>query len=187
MRNLNKFTYSVLVAVVFTVIATGCSNSNSQKMVFDPDLSSPQLIVIPSSIRTGVAVLMKDTKIEFKGKGFQPGDSVFISIEGVQKKGGIVSIPIADGVVADDGYFVAEVIESVKLSELLNGDVTLNEDMETVIVIEDAPVMPGVYQVQAKSMNTDKTAICQLTVEGPNISDRIKDFLGTKMGKIIKK
>ena len=45
---------------------------------------------------------------------------------------------------------------------------------------------PGIYTARAKSMLADIKAECTLEVKGPSLFDTIKDWLGVKLGKIIK-
>ena len=45
----------------------------------------------------------------------------------------------------------------------------------------------GTYTARAISMLSDREAECTLKVKGPSLIDRIKDWIGVKLGKIVKK
>ena len=161
----------VIMFVGFSVVAEG---------------AGPQISVEPGAIRLGVATLTK-TSIVFKGKGFQPEDSVFIKLLGVKKKDQVIDIPIADGNVDQKGYFTAKVGTLVKVGELLRANLGSNEEMENIIIVTQPPIPEGVYTAKAVSMESDKTAQCKLIIKGPSILDRIKDWIGRLLGKIEKK
>ncbi len=171
-----------LISVLIAFILMGCATTPKE---FNPDIRGPQLIVEPETIRLGVATL-KDTPVVFRGKGFEPGDSVFVELLGVEKRGERVNLPIADGDVDKAGYFKAEVGTLVKVSELLRAKLGSNEEMETIIIITQPPIPVGTYTARATSMESDKTAECKVVVEGPGLFDRFKDWLGGLMGKIVK-
>jgi len=161
----------------------GCASSPKE---FDPKIQGPQMVVQPDTIRLGIAKL-KDTQIVFKGKSFQPEDSVFIKLLGVEKDGKKVDLPIADGNVDENGNFAAKVSLLVKVSELLRAKIGSNENMETIIIITQPPMPEGVYTAKAVSMESDREAKCELVVKGPSLLDRLKDWIGGLMGKIVKK
>lgn len=143
------------------------------------------MIVEPSTIRLGVATLTK-TSIVFRGKDFDPGDSVFINLTGVKKKDKVVDIPIADGNVDKNGDFTAKVGTLAKVGELLRAQIGENKKMKTIIIVTQPPIPEGVYTAKAVSMESDKTAECKLQVKGPSMIDRLKDWLGVMLGKIQK-
>lgn len=172
----------VLVCAI-VLIFIGCAASAKE---FNPDIAGPQLIVEPEVISLGIAKL-KDTQIVFRGKGFQPEDSVFIKILGVKKDGKVVNVPIADGEVDQKGFFTAKVSTLVKISELLRAKIGSNEKMENIIVVTRPPIATGTYSVMAISMESDKKAECKLLVKGPSLLDRLKDWIGGLLGKIVKK
>jgi hypothetical protein len=144
------------------------------------------MLVQPECVRLGVAKLTK-TPIVFKGRGFQPGDSVFINLIGVKKGGKVVDVPIADGNVDKYGRFTAKVGIIVKVSEMLRAKLGSNKKMETVIIVSQPPMPEGVYTARAVSMESDKKAECKLKVKGPSLGDRLTDWLGGLLGKIKKK
>ena len=172
-----------LISSVFFFMFIGCASSPKE---FDPNISGPQIIVEPDTIRLGVA-RMKDTKIVFKGKGFQPQDSVFVKLLDVDKNGEKVDVPIADGNVDKFGYFTAEVGTLVKIAELLRAKLGSNEKMETIVIITQPPIPEGTYTAKAISMESERTAQCELLLKAPSLLDRFKDWVGGLLGKIVKK
>jgi len=125
------------------------------------------------------------------GKGFQPEDSVFISLLGVKTKDQVVDIPIADGDVDNNGYFNVELGSDLiamvfKIGVLLRAKSGVNEKGEKFIIISQPPIPEGIYTVRAVSMESDKTAECKITIKGPSLLDRIKDWIGGLLGKIKK-
>ena len=176
----------ISIIVIFTV--TGCASAQKE---FNPKITGPQMIIEPETIRLGVAKVM-DTQIIFMGKGFQPEDSVFISLLGVKKKDQAVDIPIAEGDVDNNGYFNVELGSDLtamvfKIGVLLRAKSGVNEKGKKFIIISQPPIPEGVYTVKAVSMESDKTAECKLTIKGPSILDRMKDWIGGLLGKIEKK
>ena len=184
MLKMKKSVGILLGLFLIPYILTGCAGT---PMKFNPDSVAPQLIVDPPAIRLGIARLLNDTPLVFQGKGFKPGDSVFVTIVGVKKDGGTADMPIADAVVEADGQFKAEVTKPVKITELLQADTALNDQMEMYVVISRPPIPAGTYTVRAESMDSDKKAECQLVVKDPSLGDGIKDWLGGLLGKIKKK
>ena len=172
-----------LISLIIIFMVIGCATAQKE---FDPNVKGPQMIVEPETIRLGVATLTK-TPIVFRGKGFLPEDSVFISLLGVKKKNKTVDIPVADGDVGKDGNFVAKVGTLAKVGELLRAQIGSNKEMENIIVVTQPPIPEGVYTVKAMSMESDITAESKLTIKGPSILDRIKDWIGGLLGKIEKK
>ncbi len=172
-----------LVLCFLILLIVGCATAQKE---FDPNIKGPQLIAEPDEIRLGIARVM-GMEIAFKGKGFQPGDSVFVSLLGVKKGEEVVDIPIADGGVDPDGYFKAEVGKLGKISELLRVELGENEKLETIIIVTQPPIPEGMYTARAVSMESDKKAECQLVFRGPSILDRFKDWMGKVFGKIVKK
>jgi len=171
-----------LVSCFLILLIVGCATAQKE---FDPNIKDPQMIVEPHEIRLGVAKVM-GMEIVFKGKGFQPGDSVFVSLLGVKRGEEVVDIPIADGEVGDDGCFHAKVGKLAKISEVLRAGIGENEKMETIIIVTQPPIPEGVYTARAVSMESDEKAECQLVLKGPSIIDRFKDWMGGVLGKILK-
>lgn len=171
----------ISLMVIFMFIGSASSPKE-----FDPNKTGPQMIVEPDTIRLGVA-RMKDTQIVFKGKGFQPEDSVFVKLLDVDKNGEKVDVPIAEGDVDKFGYFTAEVSTLVKIAELLRAKLGSNEKMETIVIITQPPIPEGTYTAKAVSMESDKEAECELVIKGPSSIDKLKDWLGGLLGKIQKK
>jgi hypothetical protein len=172
-----------LISFVFIFMIIGCASSPKE---FDPNTTGPQMIVEPDTIRLGVA-RMKDMKIVFRGKGFQPEDSIFVKLLGVDKNGEKTDVPVADGNVDENGYFKAEVGILVKITELLRAKLGSNEKMENIVIITQPPIPAGTYTAQAVSMESEKEAQCELVIKGPSLLDRLKDWIGGLLGKIQKK
>ena len=163
----------------------GCAAAPKE---FDPNIIGPQMIVEPESVRLGIATLVKGTDIVFRGKGFQPDDSVFVKLLGVEKNDEIVDVPIADGDVDKNGYFTAKVdpkVPFVKVTEFIRGEIVQNEDLESIIVINQPPIPEGVYTARAVSMESDLKADCKFEIQGPSLGDRFKDWIGGLLGKIV--
>ena len=175
--------WGLIAICVLAFVNVGCATSAKE---FDPNISGPQMVVEPETIRLGIAKLTKGTQIIFKGKGFQPGDSVFVSLIDVKKGNQVVDVPVADGDVDKNGYFMATVGTLAKVNELLRADIGSNEKMENVIVITQDPIPEGVYTARAVSMESDKKAECQLRIKGPSVWNSVIDWLGSVTGKIRK-
>ena len=177
------FSRGGLISVFIVLVLVGCAAAPKG---FDPGVSGPQMIVDPAAVSLGVATLTK-TPVFFRGKGFDPGDSVFIKILGVKKGGKSVDIPVADGNVDKDGLFTAKVGTLVKISEILRAKLGSNKKMENIIIVTQPPMPPGVYTARAVSMESDKTADCKIEAKSPSLMDRFKDWMGGLLGKIVKK
>ena len=152
----------------------------------DPNIKGPQVVVQPEAVTLGVASVTR-TPIVFMGKGFQPDDSVFIELLGVEKKGEKVNVPIADAEVDANGCFTAKVSTLVKVTELLRAKLGSNKKMETTIIITQPTIPPGVYTAKAVSMESDAKADCKLNLMAPYSWDKFKDRIGVRKGKIVKK
>ncbi len=182
----------------------------------NPAVAGPQLAVNPDSIRLGVANLM-GTDIIFEGAGFQPGDSVFISFARANTDnmalGSLTNrivnpdgtftfiIPagpdtkefiVADGKVNPNGTFTATITRLTKVTELLRADLaisTYSEDgqYDQPLVMTQEPIPPGIYTARATGMLSDQKAETKFTIVNPSITDRLKDWIGKKLGKIIDK
>jgi hypothetical protein len=172
-----------LVFVVMAFMFVGCAATPKQ---FDPGIKGPQMIVEPDAVSLGVVSMLR-TPFVFKGKGFDPEDSVFINLINVKKGDKYVHVPIADGNVDKNGFFTANVGTLVKVSELLNAKMGSNKKMETTIILSRPPIPPGTYTARAVSMESDKIAVCKVVVKAPGFMDNFKDWVGKKKGKIVKK
>lgn len=168
----------------FLLITAGCGHVPMQ---FDENAAGPQIIVEPPVISTGIAKLVNDTALVFKGKGFTPGDAIFINIEKLETAEPVGPLFIADATVQEDGTFSTEVEKIVKINELLRANLGLNDEMERIIVVSKPPIPEGIYTVNAESMKADNTAQCQLIVEDASCGESFKDWLGGILGKIEKK
>ena len=181
--------HSYVLTIIFLIAACGVfliSGCSQPAKALDKSVTAPQLIVNPGTVRVGVAKIM-DTNIVFSGSGFEPGDSVFIELLDVPKNGQKLDIAIADAEVDKDGIFHASVSKLTKISDFLRASLGTNKKGENAPVITGPPMPPGTYTARAKSMLADIKAECTLEVKGPSLFDRIKDWLGVKLGKIIKK
>lgn len=176
-------TVDVVLVILGVFLILGCSGSEK---TLDMSVKGPQMIVNPQTVRVGIAKII-DTNIVFSGAGFEPGDSVFITLLDVPKNGEKVDLAIADGNVGKDGTFHASVGKLTKISDFLRAELGTNKKGENAPVITRPPMPPGIYTARATSMLADIKAECTLEVKGPSLFNSIKDWLGVKMGKIIKK
>jgi hypothetical protein len=185
MKNVFRKLLSLTSFLVFTSIflVSGCSEAIK---TLNKEVKGPQIIVNPGTVRLGVAKI-KDTKIVFSGSGFEPGDSVFIKLLNVPVNGKKVDLSIAAADVEKDGTFNAKVGILTKVSDFLRAKIGSNEKMETIIIITNPPMPAGTYTARAISMLSDKKAECILEAKGPSLIDRLKDWIGTLLGKIVKK
>ena len=180
-------TYLVTISLVLVACGVFVTSGCSQPVkTLDPAVNGPQLIVNPEAVRLGVAK-MKDTKLVFSGSGFEPGDSVFIKLLNVPVDEKKVDLSIASADVRKDGTFDATVELLTKVSDFLRAKIGSNEKMENIIIITRPPIPAGTYTARAISMLSDKKAECALNVKGPSLIDKLKDWIGTKLGKIVKK
>ena len=165
-----------LILTGWVFLFCGCANT---PRTLDRSIPDPQVIVNPESIRLSVSRLMK-TNIVFEGSGFKPGDSVFISLIGPKE----VKAIVAEAPIQPDGTFKAPVATLTKVMEILRGDVGFDEKFQNVVIIYQPPIPKGVYTVKVTSMLSDRTAESKLTVKGPSLVDRLKDWIGGLTGKI---
>jgi len=171
----NRF-WRLVIWFFLIIIIFGCS---TPPKTVDRSASGPQVIVTPEFLRLGVAKLM-GTKIVFEGAGFKPGDSVFITLIGPNQ----IKAIVAEGPIRPDGTFKAEVSKLTKAMEILRADIGFDEKFRDFIIITQPPIPEGVYTVKVTSMLSTLTAETKLTVAGPSIIDRLKDWIGKVTGKI---
>jgi hypothetical protein len=177
------FTVVSLLALSGAFMILGCAGTAK---TLDMSIKGPQMIVNPQTVRMGIARII-DTNIVFSGAGFEPGDSVFIELLEVPMNGDKGKIAVSEGNVGKDGTFHAPVEKLTKIYDLLRASLGTNKKGENAPVITGPPIPPGIYTARATSMLADIQAECTLEVKGPSLFNRIKDWLGVKMGKIIKK
>jgi hypothetical protein len=177
------FATSVLLVLSGVLLIFGCSEPVK---TLDRGVKGPQIIVNPETVRLGVAKL-RATNLVFSGSGFEPGDSVFISLLDVPINGKKVDVPVASADIKKDGTFSAKVGTLTKVSDFLRARIGSNEKMENIIIITRPPMHVGTYTAHAISMLSDRRAECSLKVTGPSLIDRIKDWIGGLLGKIVKK
>ncbi len=189
MSETNRKGFSRIRVILTLVILTGCflaAGCTSTPNQLDPSATSPQIVVNPGNVRLGVAYLT-GTDIVFEGSGFEPEDSVFISLIGPED----TEIAVADATVKADGTFQAKAGALGKVAGMLRADVAgkYKEDgsYEQFIVLTQDPIPTGTYKVRATGMLSDVTAETQINVMDPGLTDRFKDWLGKKMGKIVDK
>ncbi len=170
----------VLWGVTGGLLLTGCT---AGPQTFDPEITGPQLIVNPECVSLGAATLMKQ-KIVFGGSGFVPEDSVFVTLFGPDE----TEVVVADGKVDAAGQFTAPIGPLAKVTGILKGNVsgTYADDgkYNQFVVITQPTIPAGVYTAKVTSMSSDKTAQTKLTFKKPSLVDRLKDWLGKRMGKI---
>ena len=186
MSNMQKKRFSnlLLLTGLFilggSVLFSGCTHALK---TFNPAISGPQLIVNPESISLGVAKLT-GTKIVFEGSGFTPEDSVFITLFGPNK----TDVVAAGGKVRSDGKFTAKVEDLVKIAGILKANVSseyaADGKQKQFVVITQSPIPAGTYTAKATSMLSDLSAETKLIIKEPSVGDRLKDWLGKKLGKI---
>lgn len=184
-----KLFYFLIISFGIFMFA-GCAHTEKE---FNPKITGPQMIVEPEVITLGVARVM-DTQFVFRGKDFQPEDSVFITLLGVKKGDKTIDIPIFDGDVDKNGCFTIKTKPgydpaglTFKIGILLRAKTGTNKKGKTILVITQPPIPEGLYKIRAVSMESDKKAECTLLIKGPSFMDKVKDWLGGLLGKIEKK
>jgi hypothetical protein len=180
-------TYLVTISLVLVACGVFVTSGCSQPVkTLGPGIKGPQLIVNPEVLRLGVAKVM-ETNIVFSGSGFDPGDSVFIKLLDVPVNGKKEDLAIASADVKEDGTFNAPVGKLTKATDFLRAKIGENKKGKPAPVISRPPMPAGTYTGQAVSMLSDKKADCILNIKEPSCIDRLKDWLGVKMGKIVRK
>lgn len=170
------------ISIIFTAIfLTGCATTSKS---FNDSIQGPQLIVEPLTISLGVATLM-GTDIIFKGKGFDPGDKVCIKISGSEDSNREVEIGASSGDVDENGLVTSHISKEIKIFSILRAMPTPSPK-GYVVKIENAPIPKGAYTVSAVGLKSGKEAQSSLTFSDPSFIDRLKDWIGNKMGKIIR-
>jgi len=176
MMTQRKSGFRSLILLACLIVVSGCSTPPKK---LDPSMSGPQLIVNPECIRLGV-VKMRDTNIVFEGSGFNPGDSVLITLTGPND----TKVIAAEAPIQKDRTFKAVVPPLTKIMEFLRADVTFDEKFQNVVVISQPPIPKGVYTAKVESMVSKQTAETRLTVKGKTVIDSFKDWIGKLKGRI---
>ncbi|MGQ9693455.1 MAG: hypothetical protein ACUVWV_01795 [Thermodesulfobacteriota bacterium] len=176
MQRKNNFYFAKLALVILFLTLPDCASTPSNINRHPP---GPQLVVNPEMIRLGV-VTLRDTNIVFQGAGFKPGDSIFIVLHGPQD----TKVIVAEASITSDGTFQAVVQPLTKIMEILKADVILDENFQNVVVISRPPIPEGIYKARVTSMFSKLTAETAITICGPNLLDRFKDWIGKITGKI---
>lgn len=181
MLHLKKLHLSVFVAFALFVFTLGCA---SPPKMLDRAFPGPQVVMNPQVIPLGAAKLM-GTDFVFDGSGFNPDDTVFISLIGKTD----VNIALALAKVAKDGTFRAEMGQAqtasiAKMTGILRAGARTNEKMQSVLVLTQPTIPAGTYTIRASSLMTAKTAETTVVVAGPSIIHRLMDMMGGMLGKI---
>jgi len=176
MRERNNFYFAKIALIIFLLTLADCASTSR---TLNPNTPGPQLVVSPEKIRLGV-VTLRDINIVFQGAGFKPGDSVFLTLSGPKE----TKLIVAEAPIKADGTFKTSVPALTKIMEILKADVILDENFQNVVVISGPPVPEGEYIVKVNSMSTNLSAETKLTITGPNIIDKFKDWIGKITGKI---
>ncbi|MDI6725340.1 MAG: hypothetical protein QMD32_00115 [Smithellaceae bacterium] len=181
MQCLKRIRLLVLAAVVLFVFTLGCA---SPPKVLDRAIPGPQVVMNPQMIPLGAAKLM-GTDFIFDGSGFDPGDTVFISLIGKPD----INVSLALAKVAQDGTFRAEMGQAqsasiAKLTGILRAASRTNEKMQSVLVLTQPTIPKGAYTIRASSLMTAKTAETPVAVSGPSIIHSLMDMIGGILGKI---
>ncbi|HXX34999.1 MAG TPA: hypothetical protein VEM15_11060 [Thermodesulfobacteriota bacterium] len=165
-----------LIILTCSIVVWGCTSTPN---TLDPSVSGPQAIVNPETIRLSVSKL-KDTNIVFEGSGFKSGDSVLVTLLGPKE----TKVFVAEAPVKPDGTFKALVSPLTRFMEILRADITFDEKFQNVVIISQPPIPEGVYTARVGTMISKQTAETKLTVKGPSMIDRLKDWIGGLMGKV---
>jgi hypothetical protein len=169
----------ILILTIGLFLLSGCKSANK----LNPDVTDPQIIVNPDTIRLGVAHIT-GTEIVFEGSGFQPDDSVFISLVGPDD----IKVAVADSRVYPDGKFTAKVTPLAKVTGILKASITgtfaSDGKYNQILVVTQDPIPTGTYTAVATGMMSNQKAEVKFTISEPNLLDNIKDWLGKKAGKI---
>jgi len=172
-----------IVALAGSLFLSGCSTTPMQ---LNPDITDPQLIVNPASIRLGVANVA-GTAIVFEGSGFKPEDSVFISLIGP----GDTDAALANGTVEADGTFRAVASPLAKVTGILRANISGSYDEDgsynQFVVLTKPLVPPGVYTARATAMLSGQSAETDFIIKEAAGAQQLKDWLGIKLGKIVDK
>ena len=91
---------------------------------------------------------------------------------------------MAEAPIQPDGTFKAKVADLTKFMEIMRADIVFNEKFQSIVVISQPPIPKGVYKAKVTSMLSKLTAETKLTVKGPTVIDRFKDWIGGLTGKI---
>lgn len=159
----------------------GCA---SAPKTFDAVNQGPQVIFEPDTIRLGVAAVM-GTDIVCRGKGFQSGERIFVKIIGIEEQNQEEEIGLCSSDADEQGSFLARVESSNKVFSILKA-VPEPTKKGLALRIVNPPIPEGVYDVVVEGLSSGQKAKSSVVVTGPSFTDKIKDWLGARMGKIIK-
>ncbi len=179
MKSIKSSAILALLIITCILIMPCCSTEQT------PDCTDKksQVVVNPDAISLSFAALVPE-KIVFKGCGFNPGESILVEMLQVQKGGEKIDLAIANAQVKDDGTFEAEIGPVTKISEFMRAKIDAENN---VVIVTGAPMHEGIYDVRVSSLMSDSAAGCTIMVNEPSIIDRVKDWIGKLLGKIVVK
>jgi len=169
-----------LAIIVLALTVSGCAKRLPMPDSFIEDYPGPQLGVTPISIRLGISTLLK-TQLVIVGKGFKPGDSVFVDMLSDNDGEDALKIPIDAAEVDETGQFIIEVSKDIKTLGILRCDIDAT-DMTPIVV--RSPIPTGSYFLKATSVISDRRAECMITTTAPSKMDKFKDKIGGWFGRI---
>ena len=178
-KHVRQLTIAIIFFVIPLLLVAGCA---SKPIGFNPEATGPQLIASPGTLRLGVARVV-GKEIVFRGKGFQPGEKVMIVLRGAEKGNADIRIPIAFAETGDNSEFSAAVEKITKIMNILRADFGVGEK-GTFVIISGPPLPTGQYQASATGYQSDRKAVCDFVLRPPGLVDRLKDWVGGKLGKI---
>ncbi len=168
-----------LAALGLLLTAIGCGRPSVR---LEETLAGPQMASDPAAISLGVAKIAK-TKMVFVGKGFGPQEKVMLVLHGADAATREIMVPLGFGIADDQGRFTIELDKQMKITNLLNADVVFGEK-GPIVLVSGPPVPAGAYTVKATGYQSNREAVCALTLSAPSLVDRIKDRIARMMGKI---
>ena len=170
-------------AATALICAGGCA---SAPKVIDRTVPGPQVAANPDSFSLGVANVMS-MKIAFEGVGFQPDDTVSISLVGSDN----TEIPLKIAKVDADGTFNTVLNDSlddvlIKSVSILRADVSTATG-KAQVVVSQPPVPAGSYRLKVISLEGEATAESTMNLQEPGMGDRTMDWIGGLAGIIVNK
>jgi hypothetical protein len=168
--------------LVFLVILLVSACASAPK-TFDEAGSDPQILMVPETLRLGIARVL-GTDMVCRGRGFAPGERVFVQMTGIEDANREEEIGLCSADADDQGCFTATVESSNKIFSILHASL-LPRKKGLAVRSVDPPIPTGVYLVTAEGLSSKNKAESRMRLTGPSIGDRIKDWLGGKLGKIV--
>lgn len=177
--HISRLVRVILLLIISVCLVGACAKKLPEPEGFFSDYEGPQIAVTPTTAKLGITTLLK-TQIVIGGRGFQPGDTVFVDLIGVSKTSD-VKIPVDSMTVSGDGTFAMLMSEKAKKDGILKME-TDPVDGKPVVVRD--PISPGMYYFRAISVNSNRKAECLIEFVPPGKMDRFKDKLASWFGKI---